>query len=376
MKRGAGLIYQPRYKDKRTGETKISSVYWIQWNRNGTTYRESAETTKASEAREKLNEKLADQRPVAPPSKRVTLDTLSAAYLQDYATHGYRSLDTARGRVRPLLDFFGGDIQARTITRGEVQRYQLARMQDGATAAMINRETSALARMFAIALDGGVLVWRPRFPGRLKERKPREGFFEHSEYLAVRAHLPEGYQAVLDFGYLSGWRLREITGLPWSEVDLQAGVVTLDPERSKSGAARTLYINPLLREVLSRRLSARRLDTGLVFHHHGGKPVGDWRKTWARATREAGVPGKLFHDLRRTTARNLIASGVPETHAMRVLGHKTRSMFDRYAITAKEDERRASAALGEHLAALGGGAPAVVPLKATRRGPAMPSKRN
>jgi integrase len=370
MKRGAGLIYQPKYKDKKTGEVKISRVYWIQWNRNGTTYRESAETTKASEAREKLNEKLADQRPVAPPAKRVTLTSLSQAYLQDYETHGYRSLDTARGRVSHLLDVLGADTRAKEITRGAIQRYQLQRQQAGATSGTINRETSALARMFSIAIDEGMLTWCPPFPGRLKERKPREGFFEHPEYLAVRARLPEAYAAVLDFGYLSGWRLREITGLPWSEVDLPGSVIMLAPERSKSGAARTLYINPLLREVLSRRLSARRLDTPLVFHHHGGRPVGDWRKVWKRACREAGVPGRLFHDLRRTTARNLIASGVPETHAMRMLGHKTRSMFDRCAITSKADEQNASAALGEHLAALGGagGSLTVVPVKGRRSG--------
>jgi hypothetical protein len=82
------------------------------------------------------------------------------------------------------------------------------------------------------------------------------------------------------------------------------------------------------------------------------------------------VPGRLFHDLRRTTARNLIASGVPETHAMRMLGHKTRSMFDRCAITSKADEQNASAALGEHLAALGGagGSLTVVPVKGRRSG--------
>jgi hypothetical protein len=45
-------------------------------------------------------------------------------------------------------------------------------------------------------------------------------------------------------------------------------------------------------------------------------------------------------------------------------------MFDRYAITSKVDEQNASAALGAHLAALGGagGSLAVVPLKATRKG--------
>jgi site-specific recombinase XerD len=127
-----------------------------------------------------------------PDGAPLTFDTMARAYLEDYVLQRYRTLNTARPRVEHLRDFFGG-WPAEALTPDSVRNYQLCRRKQGAEAATINRETSALSRMFQLAIRRGQMERMPLFPKRLEENPPRDGFFEHAEYLKVRTQLPASF---------------------------------------------------------------------------------------------------------------------------------------------------------------------------------------
>jgi len=162
--------------------------------------------------------------------------------------------------------------------------------------------------------------------------------------------------------YLSGWRKSEAVKLEWRDVDLNGKTVRLRIENSKNKDARILPLTGRLLGIIEKRKSERRLDCTHVFHLKG-RPIKEFRKTWRTACVAAGVgriekspdgkqkryKGVIVHDLRRCAARNLSRAGVPETVAMEITGHKTRSMHRRYRIVDERDLREATGRLLDHL---------------------------
>ena len=295
-----------------------------------------------------------------------TLGDLSDAYLQDYQVRQFRSHSTARGRIAHLTAFFGRDARAAALTTYQIRQYQLARRAAGAATGTINRETSALHRMGTLAVHWGWLDTVPGFPDRLRENPPRQGFFEHPEYLAVRAHLPAPWQDILDLAYYSGWRKNEILGLTWDEIDEAGGVIRLSPGRSKTLVGRILPISPPIANALNRRRARRDPDSPLVFHRDD-IPVRRWRTAWRTACQAAGVPTRFLHDCRRTAARNLIRANVPERVAMLLTGHKSRAIFDRYNIINEQELLDAGDQLVAYLAQQAQTTPRAHPTAAPRQ---------
>ena len=109
----------------------------------------------------------------------MTFDTMAQAYLEDYVLQRYRTLSTAHARVEHRRGFFGG-WRVDAITPDSVRNYQMSRREQKAEASTVNRETSALSRMFQLAIRRGQLERMPLFPKRLEENPPRDGF-EHEE---------------------------------------------------------------------------------------------------------------------------------------------------------------------------------------------------
>lgn len=333
-------------------------IWWFAWTDSAGRRRfRSSGSVHKEEAMRQLREELARRDrglPAAPDPRRTLVDDLLATLQADYQTRGLRSLDRLRDSCAHLLRLFRG-VQAARVTGADVTRYAQLRLEEGAAQATVNRELAALRRAYRLGCQHGVVVTMPAI-SMLPERNVRTGFVEREHLEAICRHLPPDEADLVRFCYLTGWRWRsEAAPLTWAQVDFAGGVVRLEPNTTKNAEGREFPMIPELRALLERRRAlTQRLERARaqvipwVFHRYGRR-IKSLRRSWAAATRAAGRPGLILHDLRRSAVRNLERAGVSRSAAMKMTGHKTESVYRRYAIVAASDLHEA----GRKLAALG-----------------------
>jgi integrase len=338
-----GMLYQRGKK----------GTWWIKFYRTGKPFYESSHSVKVGDAKRLLQKRegqIVEGKFTGVKADRVRFEDLSEGFLTDYRTNGKRSINAATRCVTHLKTCFAG-LRAVAITTPTIKAYIAQRQAEGAANATINRELAAVKRMFTLALHDGVLYQRPYIP-HLAENNVRTGFLGEIEYLSLREALPAPIDDLLTFMYVTGWRKSEASGLTWDRVDLAGGKVWLDPGTTKNREGRVFVLTEGLRSMLrtrwemTRALVVQRTPNATpaavvqaipwVFHRDGA-PVKDFRGAWKTACETAKLEGRIPHDLRRTAIRNMVRAGVSDLVAMRLSGHKTRSVFDRYNIVSGGD---------------------------------------
>jgi integrase len=344
--------------EKMEGVYQRGDTYWIRYSGprpDGTwgQIRESAKTRDSEKAKKLLRNRLRGvanhrdgiRRFQGPFQERVTVDELLDNLERSYETRQLKSLRQVKVHAAHVRKAFGFE-KAAAITRRRVEDYIASRREAKAAGATIDRETEILRRALTLGAEDGVVAFVPRVTRLVKgHANARQGFVERAELDAFVSELPsQVLRDVALWAYGTGMRKGEILSLTWAGYDRETRAIRLHARNSKTGRGRMVALDGWLElaEIIERRLSARRLDSPLIFHNGRGGRVGDFYTTWARAIGRAKVNGKgitpfTLHDFRRTAVRNMIRAGVPERVAMEISGHRTRAIFDRYNIVSERD---------------------------------------
>lgn len=334
--RGLGTIFRQRN----------SRFFWMQYFVDGRRVRESTKCDRLKAAQDVLRNKLLEiqQQGGSSGSAPAKIANLYALIENDYSKNGRKSIVHLRGLWNNHLSVFFADLATTKLSTEQIDTYVRRRLDDGAANASVNRELSALKRMYKLAIKSGRLKTMP-YIAMLKERNVRSGFVKDADYQALAretAKVGLWLRGLFEVAYTYGFRKSELTGMRVRQVDLNEGTIELNPGETKSDEGRVVEITESVRSILSQCIAGKEADD-LVFTRPGGSPAGNFRRVWARARAAAGSPGLLFHDLRRSGVRNMRRAGISEKVAMGISGHKTRSVFERYNIVDPADLKEAAA---------------------------------
>lgn len=340
-----------------SGNVKLRGrIWWLYYSKNGHVLRESARTTDEREAWKLLDQRLEQRRKptfVNPARERkLTLDDLEQKILADYRKNNRRSADTVVHCLKHLKNHFAFD-RLIEITTNAVERYVNQRLEEKAQRSTINRELAYLRRGFRLLMKDGEISSMPVITLGGGERV-REGFIEAADFNKLLEHLPEQDRDIVSFLYHSGWRSREAMKLEWRDVDLNGAMIRLRSENSKNKKPRLLPMVGELQEIIERSAKARLLACPFIFHRNG-RPIRSFRKAFQAAAEEIGQPNLTPHDMRRSAVRNFRKAGLSQVEAMKLSGHKTVSVFQRYDIVDEQDLAESMDRVQEYLRSQKGG---------------------
>jgi integrase len=334
---------------------KRGKIWWYKFVWNGELIRES---TKQS------NKRTAEQMEAA---KRTTLAKAEvgikkrerAPRLVDFAPRFTAAVETScaekpatvafyKAKLKTLVKHLGGQ-RIDEIEEAEIEQYTQIRASTKSrrglslSPASVNRELATLRRLLRLAQEWKILDRVPRIH-LLRGERQREFTLSHPqeklyfEAAETSTDLRDVATVLID----TGLRIRECLTLEWPDVRLepaegaQHGYLTVRRRNAKNSKSRNVPLTARVVEVLRRRRPA---GCGLVFHHGDGRPL---YQTWLNQQHSAlrkllKLPADfVLHSFRHTYGTRLGETGADAFTIMRLMGHSTVTVSQRYVHPSPE----------------------------------------
>jgi len=376
--------------DGRLYKHPSSKFWWCAFYLRGKQIRQSTGEANEKEAKKFLKRKIREiendkegiKRFSYPQQERVTVNEILDDLVEYYKRGGEKGIPREvppqmTSHLKPLREFFG-TLRAMQVGSRDVEAFKSQLKAEKKANATVNRSLQLLSQAYSYAVtsDPPKLNRAPKI-GRYSEKgNQRKGKFSPAEAKAIFDSLPSYMADVAEFAYETGHRSGEIRQLRWSY--LEPDVIRIPGSITKNGEEEQIALTEEIEEILARRKSDRRPVCDLIFHHDGA-PIVDYRKCWysacvclglgayycrdcrdaqGRYTSKLNVDkkcsvcgkswgenpkyiGRIFHDFRRSAAHEVWKAGSSVDDCMKITGHKTSSMFKRYADLFSDEEKSA-----------------------------------
>ena len=219
-----------------------------------------------------------------------------------------------------LRDRLGRRTALSALTMRELSALVAQRRADGVSNATVNRSVvEPLRRVLNRARD----LWGEDVPKvqwkklKLPEASERIREASASEEAAIMAAAREEYRPAIRFAILSGFRLSEVAGLRWRDIDWHARTIAVVGKGGKPALV------PMTNAIAATLQPLRGQHFEHVFTYvqqrkRGGDPAPGDRvpipplnlyRRFTEACEAAGIKGLRFHDLRHTTGSRVTRAG-------------------------------------------------------------------
>jgi integrase len=216
-----------------------------------------------------------------------------------------------------------------TVPITEIKRTDVVRALDGLIASGMqvgaNRALAGLKKLMNWALDRGIVPVNPiaglKPPAVEVARERVLADHELAKLLAVADEEGYPFGPALKILALTAQRRGEVTGMKWSEVDLDRQTWTIPAARSKNKQSHCVPLTDEVRAIL--RAIPRFVGSDLVFTTTGITPISGFGRLKDRIAASLGASDWCIHDLRRTAASGMARLGIAPHIVEKVLNHKS-----------------------------------------------------
>ena len=209
----------------------------------------------------------------------------------------------------------------------EIRRAEVVRILDvmvtGRAPIRANRALAAIKKLFAWALDRGLIEMHPIIGLKpVGKEARRERVLTDNEIRSLwSACDTEGFPfgPLIQLLLLTGQRRGEVASMRWVNIDFEREIWTIPADLAKNGRAHEV---PLSKAAIALILTSPVFNKAqLVFTTNGSTPVSGFGRAKARLDAATGNSNWRLHDLRRTTASGMARTGVSPHVIEKVLNH-------------------------------------------------------
>jgi integrase len=356
-------VYQPKYRDPKTGAMMKSKIWWMDFRLCGRRIRESTGVTRKTLAIEaekrrklELERSLAGLPAESKESRIRSVAEVCEAYRTRYA-HGHKPKSVAwvNERLTPILRHLAGVVLP-DLTEDRLRAFIVARRAEGAGSRTINMEVSILSRCIGRKRSE---LWPTLKP--LKEpRDVGKALTPEEETRLLEASLKAESPLIGPFirtALTTGMRAGEILGLTWGRVNLPERYITVGEAKTAAGTGRIIPMNADLYQTILAFADWHKQHCGsidperYVFpirkvrgRYDNTRRMRSIRASWEMVRDAAGLSCRI-HDLRHTACTKMVERGVTEFGMLAIMGHVSKSMLERYSHVRMEAKRAAVEAL-------------------------------